>query len=164
MAKTEKFQLHKKYKNGGQVFIHPLVDKKKSDYKAILNIANQFAKAGRTVKLTPVVHFKSEEYRQIYGALAGTKYDWKCPDLQIDDLFYEYEGFMPPFRSKKLSRMLAHGAKQSSLLIINGNKGASDTYVRRYVNSRLKQSVDLDEVWIYEKGAIRLLFKKQQGD
>ncbi|GHT19196.1 hypothetical protein AGMMS4957_02910 [Bacteroidia bacterium] len=164
MVKTEKFKLHKKYKNGGQVFIHPLVDKKKSDYKAILNIANQFAKVGRTVKLTPVVHFKSEEYRQIYGALTGTKYDWKCPDLQIDDLFYEYEGFMPPFKTTKLRRMLSHGAKQSARVIVNNNKGASDTYLRRYIHTRLLQTADLDEVWVYEKGKVRRLFKKQQGD
>jgi hypothetical protein len=164
MVEAKQYKLHKKYKNGGQVLIHPLLDKKKSDYKAILNIAHQFAKRGRIVKLPPVVHFKSEEYQQIYEALAGTKYDWKCPDLQIDDLFYEYEGFMPLFSTRKLSRMLVHGAKQSSHIIINNNKGASDTYLRRYIHSRQKQIDDLDEIWAYEKGEIRLLFKKQQGE
>jgi hypothetical protein len=164
MVEAEKYKLHKKYKNGGQVFIHPLLDKKKSDYKAILNIAHQFAKRGRIVKLPPVVHCKSEEYRQIYGALVGTKYARKCPDLQIDGLFYEYEGFMPPFRLRKLFRMLSHGGKQSSRIVINNNRGASDTYLRRYVNSQIRQGAYFDEVWVYEKGKIRLLFKKQQED
>ncbi|GHT21925.1 hypothetical protein AGMMS4957_11480 [Bacteroidia bacterium] len=164
MVETEKFKLHKKYKNGGQVLIHSLVDKKKSDYKAILNIARQFAKNGRIVKLTPVAHFKSEEYRQIYGALDETKYERKCPDLQIDNFFYEYEGFMPPFRLRKLFRMLSHGGKQASRIVINNNRGASETYLRRYINSQIRQGAYFDEVWAYEKGKVRLLFKKQQGD
>ncbi|MDR0834067.1 MAG: hypothetical protein LBN93_07810 [Candidatus Symbiothrix sp.] len=164
MTEAEKFELYKKYKNGGKILIHPLVDKNKSDYKAILNVAKESAKDGQIVKLTPVVHFKSDAYKEIYKALAGTKYDWKCPDMQIGDLFYEYEGFMPPFRTKKLRRMLSHGARQSSRVIINNNKGASETYLRRYIHTRLVQTADLDEVWAYEKGKLRQVFKKQQGD
>jgi len=92
--------------------------------------------------------------------LSETKYDWKCPDLKTGNIFYEYESFTPPFSGKKLRRMLSHGAKQSSYIIINNNKGASDTYLRRYIHTRLVQTQDLDEVWVYEKGDVRLLFKK----
>jgi hypothetical protein len=154
------FKLHKGYKNGGTVSIHSLVDKKKSDYKDILTIANSFAKKGERVQLTPILHHKSDAYKEIYGSLAGTKYDWKCPDLKIGNHFYEYESFTPPFRTRKLSRMLSHGGKQSARIIINNNKGSSDTYLRRYIHSRLRQTDDFDEVWVYEKGEVRLLFKR----
>ena len=158
------FKIYKQYKNGGEVHIHKLIDKKKPDYKDILTIACEFAKQGKIVKLTPVLHHKSDEYRQIYSILSETKYDWKCPDLKIDHIFYEYESFTPPFSGKKLRRMLSHGAKQSSRIIINNNKGTSDTFLRRYIHTRLVQTQNLDEVWVYEKGTIRLLFKKQHPD
>jgi len=158
------FKTYKKYKNGREVLVHSEVDRKLPDFKDLLTIANAFAKEGKTAKLLPVLHHKSDEYKEIYGMLAGTKYDWKCPDLKIDNLFYEYESFTPPFSGKKLRRMLSHGAKQSSRVIINNNKGASDTYLRRYIHTRLVQTQDLDEVWVYEKGGVRLLFKKQHPD
>ena len=101
------FKTYKQYKNGGKVLIPNDIDKKGSDYKYLLSIANFFAKEGKTVKLNPVLHFKSDEYKQIYKSLTGTIYERKCPDLQIDDVFYEFE------------------------------------------------------VWLYEKGKLRLLFKKQ---
>ena len=142
------------------MLIHKLIDKKKSDYKDILTIAIDFAKQGKTTMMMPVLHHKSEAYKEIYSMLSGTKYDWKCPDLKVDNLFYEYESFIPPFRLRKLSRMLSHGGKQSSRIIINNNKGASDTYLRRYVHSQIRQSAYFDEVWAYEKGKVRLLFKR----
>jgi hypothetical protein len=157
---SDMFKIYKQYENDGKVLIHNAIDKKKPDYKDILTIANNFAKEGRIVMLTPILHHKSDEYKQIYGSLAGTKYDWKCPDLSIDDKFYEYESFTPPFRQKKLSRMLSHGRKQSPRIIVNNNKGASDTYLRRYIYSQLRQGADFEEVWAYEKGIVRLLFKR----
>ena len=154
------FKTYKQYENGGEVLIHNLIDKKKPDFKNILTIAGEFAKQGKSAKLTPVLHHKSEAYKEIYGTLAGTKYDWKCPDLKIGNCFYEYESFTPPFRLRKLFRMLSHGGKQSSRIIINNNKGASDSYLRRYIHSQIRQGACFDEVWIYEKGKVRLLFKR----
>jgi len=154
------FKIYKQYKNGGKVLIHELIDKKGSDYKNILTIAGEFAKQGKIAKLTPVLHHKSETYKEIYSALSGTKYDWKCPDLKIDNYFYEYESFTSPFRLRKLSRMLSHGGKQSSRIIINNNKGTSDAYLRRYIHSQIRQGAYFNEVWVYEKGKVRLLFKR----
>jgi len=154
------FETYKQYKNGGQILVPKDIDRKASDYKSLFSIASFFAKQGKKVRLTPVLHHKSDGYKEIYGALAGTKYNWKCPDLKIGNYFYEYESFTPPFRLRKLSRMLSHGGKQSSRIIINNNKGASDTYLRRYIHSQIRQGADFDEVWAYEKGEVRLLFKR----
>ena len=157
------FKTYKQYENGGKVLIPKNIYKKGSDYKQLVNIANLFAKKGETVRLNPAVHFKSSEYKQIYGALIGTVYERKCPDLKIGDLFYEYESFEPPFRKKKISSMITKGTRQSSRIIIDNNKGASDRFIRDNIYMRLKDKTfkyDIDEVWLYEKGKIRLLFKK----
>jgi len=158
------FKAYKQYENGGKILIPKNIDKKGSDYKSLINIANFFAKEGKTVKLTPTVHFKSDEYKQIYESLTGTIYERKCPDLQIDELFYEFESFIHPFNKGKISNMIAKGAKQSPRIIINNNKGASDRYIRDNIYKRLNDKTfkyNIDEVWLYEKGKLRLLFKKQ---
>ncbi|WP_233552317.1 phage minor head protein [Parabacteroides sp. AF48-14] len=159
-----RYKVAKTYKNGGELLIHQGVDKKKPDYKDIYTIGNLFAKEGQEVKITPPVHFKSEAYKEIYGSLIGTKYDRKCPDLQVGDKFYEYEGFVKPFKKEKIGRMIGHGAKQSPNIIINNTKGCSDRYIRRNIEGRIRDKkfdYPIEEVWIYEKGKIRLFYKKQ---
>ena len=158
------FKTYKQYENGGEVLIHPEVNRKQTDYKYLLTIANVIAKEGKKVKLTPSVHFKSDAYKQIYGSLIGTPYERKCPDLKVENLFYEFENFNPPFRKRKIANMISHGAKQSSQLIINNNKGASDRFILRNIRERMMDKnfkYEINEVWLYEKGNLRLLFKIQ---
>jgi hypothetical protein len=88
------FKTYKQYANGGNVLIPENINKKGSDYKPLISIANFFAKGGKTVKLNPVVHFKSDEYKHIYKSLAGTIYERKYPDLQINGIFYEFENYI----------------------------------------------------------------------
>jgi len=116
---------------------------------------------GREAKATPVVHFKSQEYADIYGVLENTKYYRKCPDLKIDGKFYEVEGYVPPFKRDKISGMLGKGLVQASHVVINNTKGASDRYIKKIMFDRIRQRQCVDEVWLYEKGKIRLLYKKQ---
>jgi len=158
------FKTYKQYENGGKVLIHKSINNKGSDYKPLISIANFFAQEGKIVKLNPVVHFKSDEYKQIYKSQIGTIYERKCPDLQIDGLFYEFESYIPPFNKGKISHMLKEGLKQSSRIIINNTKGAADRYIKRLIYDRINNKTftyNIDEVWIYEKGKLRLLFKKQ---
>ena len=154
------FKTYKQYENGGKVLVPKIINKKASDYKHLISIANFFAKEGKTVKLNPVVHFKSDEYKQIFGPLICTIYERKCPDLQINGVFYEFESYTPPFNKGKISHMLRDGLKQSSRVIINNTKGAADRYIKRLIYDRIN-NYDIDEVWLYEKGNVRLLFKKQ---
>lgn len=162
MPEAMRYNVAKTYKNGGELLIHPDVDKKKSDYKDIYTIANQFAKIGKEVKVTPSVHFKSDAYKEIYGSLIGTKYDRKCPDLQVGDTFYEYESFVKPFKKEKIKAMISHGLKQSSRIIINNTKGANDRFINRSIRTRIAQGLKIDEVWLYEKGKIRLIYKNTE--
>jgi len=62
--------------------------------------------------------------------------------------------------------MIKKGTIQSSRIIINNNKGSSDRYIRTNIYNRLVEKnfkKNIDEVWIYEKGKVRLLFKKAVG-
>ena len=158
------FKIYKQYENGGQVLIHSEVDRHKPDYKDLLTIAIFFAKGKKDVRLTPSVHFKSATYKEIYSSLIATPFERKCPDLKIGEFFYEYESYIPPFKKKKISHMIRKGTEQSSRIIINNSKGASDRYIVRNVYERLKDknfTRKIDELWIYEKGKVRLLLKKQ---
>jgi len=158
------FKIYKRYKNGGKILIHSEVDRKQSDYTDLLTIANIFAKTGKIVRLTPSIHFKSDVYKKIYGSLIGTPYERKCPDLKIDSHFYEYESFNPPFMKRKIANMISHGTKQSSRIIINNNKGCSDRYILTNIYNRFRDKNFkniLMEVWLYEKGKVRIIYKKK---
>ena len=152
--------MYKKFKTGGEIEI---IDgyRKKADHRDLLSIARFFAQKGDHVKITTDIHFKNEKYHEVFGALIGTKYDRKCPDLIINGKFYEYESFTPPFRKIKIKNMLTHGVVQSNNLILNNNKGASDRYIIKLIHQRIRLGQDINEVWIYEKGEVRMLYKKQ---
>ncbi|WP_315352449.1 hypothetical protein [Phocaeicola abscessus] len=162
MEKQERgYNVLKEHKNGGRVLLHEAVDKAKPDYKTILTIANIFAREGKEVKITPPLHFKSEEHARIYASLKGTKYERKCPDMQIGDAFYECEGFIPPFKKEKVRRMLSHGKNQSDRLIIDNSKGCSDRFIRKAITYRTNTDPEsIKEVWLYEKGKVRLFYKE----
>lgn len=153
------FKLEHKYENGGELHIHPTIDKKKTDYKALKTIGRAFAQEGNIVKLTPSVHYKSEEYKAIYASLIGTRYDRKCPDLEINGKFYEFEGFVKPWKKNKVKHMFSHGLIQAPNLIIDNTKGCSDRYLRKHLLARKNVGTPIREVWIYEKGSIRLFYK-----
>jgi len=155
--------MYKKYNNNGKIEI---IDgyKKKADHRDLISISRFFAEKGYSVKITTDIHFKDEKYAEVFGALMGTEYERKCPDLIINGIFYEYESYVPPFKKEKISHMIKKGSMQSSRIIINNNKGASDRYIRRNIFERLQDinfKKDIDELWLYEKGKLRLLHKKQ---
>jgi hypothetical protein len=157
---SELFEIIKAFKGGGVVYVMRGIDKDKPDYKTIVTLANLFAKEGHNVKILTSVHFKSIEYQTVFKGLIGTKYDRKCPDLLIGEDFYEYEGFENPWKKEKVRRMLSHGMKQSSKMIINNTKGASDRFIRQAIVARLNVGAIIKEVWLYEKGRKRLFFKQ----
>jgi len=161
-AKTNAaFKTVKNFKNGGVYSEHIAIDKKKSDYKMVKNVGIEFARLGEQVKALSDVHFLSEEYKQIYAALLDTKYFKKCPDLLVGEVFYEIKSYDPPFKSDKIGGMLGKGLKQSSYIVINNNKGATDRYIKKVIYQRIAIGQDINEVWLYEKGKIRILYKKQ---
>jgi hypothetical protein len=155
--------VYKEFGNGGKIEIMEGYIPK-TDHKDLLAISKYFAEKGDKVQITTDVHFKDEKYKEVFGGLIGTKYERKCPDLIINGKYYEYESFIKPFKKGKISNMLSKGLKQASHVIINNNKGASDRYVLHSVYNRLRDENfknNIDEVWLYEKGKVRLIYKKK---
>ena len=166
MIQQELFNLYKKFNNGGMIEIMSGYVKK-SDHYDLFSISRYFAEKGDRVKITTDVHFKDPKYKAIFGKLTGTPYERKCPDLIINEKFYEYERYIGQFKKRKLSNMISHGTKQSSRIIINNNKGCSDRFVLANIHNRLSDKNFkniIDEIWIYEKGKVRLLYKKEIGN
>jgi len=161
------FKTYKLYENGGKVLLHKLISKKQSDYKMLITTANEFAKQGKQVKVVSKLYYDprgindSSDYKILFRRLIGTAYEGKNPDFIINGYFYELESFEPPFKKRKMSKMISRGAEQASGLIINNTKGSSDRYIKRLINDRINKGINIDEVWLYEKGKVRLLFKKQ---
>jgi len=162
------FKTYKQYDNGGIVSLHKSICKKQPDYKLLITIANEFAKQGKQVKIVPKLYYDlrnindSSEYKTIFGNLIETAYAGKSPDLIIDGIFYEVESYIPPFDNRKISKMISRGAAQSSRIIINNTKGASDRFIRDNIYKRMKDKtfhLEINEVWLYEKGKVRLFYK-----
>jgi hypothetical protein len=163
MVTRQLFSLQKEFAGGGKIEIMEGYIQK-SDHKDLSAIARNFAEKGDKVQITTDVHFRDEKYKEVFGRLDGTPYEHKCPDLIVNGKFYEYEGFVSPFKKRKLANMISHGTKQSSRIIINNNKGCSDRYILTNIHNRLRDKkfkTNIDEVWVYEKGKVRLLYKKK---
>ena len=151
------FYRYKQFKTGGCVeIIQGYI--RRSDHKDLFTVARAFAMKGKKVQITTDIHHKDEKYKQIFGKLIGTIYERKCPDLIIDEEFYEYESFIPPFKKRKIANMISHGLQQSAKLIINNNKGCSDRFILRAIRNRLIDKCfkgNIEEIWLYEKGNVR---------
>ena len=157
------FVLYKQYPSGGKIWLMKCLKATSPDYKDILSIALFLAKNAHEVKILHAVHYKDPLYRDVFGELIGTRYYRKCPDLLIDGLFYEYESYDRPFKSRKISHMLKRGADQACRIIIDNlsmhrhivlllihNKGASDRFIINMVENRLKDKNfrgDIEEVY-----------------
>lgn len=159
----EDFTTFKKFSRNGRIEIHSKVDIGKNDFKDLMNISIEFAKTGKIVQILPKLHYKDERYKEIFCSLMGTKYEGKCPDLKIDDQFYEYEGFIIHNPKTNLSNMLNRGLKQSARVIIE-DCNVTTNYLMRNINSRIRAGTDIKEIWLLKKnGSISLLYKNTEA-
>ena len=149
---------HKK----GLIRINRLVNQNDNDYNKLYQIAEYFADKGSVVELAPKMSRSSNfEYETLYYDLIGTKYEGKCPDLKIDGLWYEHEGFVTDNPKTAFRNMLNHGLKQSSRIIIN-RPNLTDAFMKRIIKQRVKDGHDIDEVWIMDDNSIIPLYKKSE--
>lgn len=151
------------YKGGGTVKIHRLINHTDSDYEKLGQVAEQFAIMGRTATLTPkTTRPPMFEYKEIYSTLAGTKYEGKCPDLNVDGEWYEHEGFVSQNPKRAFRNMLNDGLKQANRLIIDQPE-LTDAYMKRVIKQRVADGQEIAEIWIRGKKGITLLYKKSEG-
>jgi hypothetical protein len=109
----------------------------------------------------PKVHIKNPLYTIIYGELIGTMYERKCPDLKINGIFYEVEGYTGIFNKGKIKNMLSNGLKQSPRVIIDNTNGTNEGFILRSIYSRIAGRSTITEVWVYEQGHLRVIYEKQ---
>ena len=157
------FNVKDTFPNGGKILVHELVSSDDSDYEKLIEVATFFAAAGKEVRLTPKMKRPPQfEYVSIYGSLVGTQYEHKCPDLLVDDLWYEHEGFITDNAKRAFGNMMNHGLKQSSRLIID-KPDLTDGFMIRSFYGRIKQGAAINEVWLRNPdGTFKLLFKNDK--
>lgn len=151
-----------KYKFGkGTITIPKYVSSSDNDYKKLIQIAEHFALKGSNVILTPKMKRPPEfEYSKYYKSLIGTKYEGKCPDLNVDGLWYEHEGFISNNPKNAFRNMIKDGLLQSNRLVID-KPNLTERFMRRGLYNRINNGEDIEEIWLrYQDGEIKLLFKK----
>lgn len=144
----------------GTIEISHLIDRKDSDFSKLMQVAEHFAKDGAEVVLTPKMTRPSRfDYDCVYGSLKDTQYYGKCPDLRINGLWYEHEGFVTSNPKRAFSNMVGHGLVQSDRIIID-KPDLTDAYMKRVIHQRIKDGQAISEVWLKEGDSLRLLYKK----
>ncbi len=156
------FNVKDTFPNGGKILVHELVSSDDSDYEKLIEVATFFAAAGKEVRLTPKMKRPPQfEYVSIYGSLVGTQYEHKCPDLLVDDLWYEHEGFITDNAKRAFGNMMNHGLKQSDRLVID-LPNLTVAYMKRIIHQRVKDGQAITEVWTKDGNNFRLIYKKSE--
>ena len=153
------------YKYGkGEVRISHLVNNKDADYQKLVQVAEFFAKDGATATLTPKMSRPPKfQYECVYKSLVGTKYEGKCPDVNVNGVWYEHEGFTSSNPKNAFRNMMRDGLLQSNRIVID-RPDLTERYMRRSIYGRVERGEDIKEVWLREEdGSLTLLYKKTDG-
>ena len=93
--------------------------------------------------------------------MKGTIYYGKCPDIKINDHWYEHEGFITQNPKRAFRNMLNDGLKQSDRLIVE-KPDLTDAYMKRVIRQRIQDNQNINEMWLNENRKLRLLYKKSE--
>lgn len=151
------------YKHGkGEVRISHLVNSEDTDYRKLVQVAEFFAKDGATATLTPKMSRPPKfQYECVYRSLVGTKYEGKCPDINVDGEWYEHEGFTSSNPKNAFRNMINDGLKQSGRLVID-KPDLTEAYMKRVIRQRIKDGQDIKEIWLKVGSEMQLLYKKSE--
>jgi len=148
------------FPNGGKVVVYNAIDRTTEDFHRILACAKYFAKCGKQVVMPPKldVPYKNPAYNQIFGSLRGTPYYGKCPDMLVDNKWYEHEGFVHVNPKMNFSNMCKRGFRQSDRIIIE-KCNLTDGYMLRSIEGQKKSGVRITELWVHEGNDCRQIYK-----
>ena len=148
-----------RYENGGSLTVYNSIDRSTGDFLRIRCCADYFARQGMMVVMTPKldVPYKNVAYDKIYGTLKGTPYYGKCPDILVDGIWYEHEGFCGDNPKRSFRNMCNHGFKQSDRIIVE-DCGLTDRQMRKSLVERLKNGIVVKELWIHTADGLRLFY------
>ena len=135
-----------------------------TEIRFILSCAKYFAQQGKHVVMPPKLNvtYKNSVYDTIFGTLRGTPYYGKCPDLIVDGVWYEHEGFTKPNPKSNFSNMLRRGLAQSDRIIIE-KCGLSERIMRKSIRDRLASGIRIQEILMHDGEQITLVFKNTEG-
>ena len=147
------------YPNGGKVVVYNAIDRSTEDYKRILSCATFFARQGKQVVMPPKldVPYKNPAYDMIFGTLRGTPYYGKCPDMIVDGMWYEHEGYTKVNPKTNFSNMCKRGFRQSDKIIIE-KCNLTDGYMLRSIEGQMKSGVRISELWVRAEDGCRRVF------
>ncbi len=147
------------FPNGGRVVVYNAIDRTTEDFRRILSCAKHFAKQGKQVVMPPKldVPYKNPAYDVIYGSLRGTAYYGKCPDLMVDNVWYEHEGYNSENPKTNFSNMCRRGFRQSDKIIIEKCE-LTDGYMLRSIQGQIKSGTIISELWVHSEGICRQVF------
>ena len=150
------------YPNGGTLTVYNSIDRSTGAFHRILRCAEFFARQGKTVVMTPKldVPYKNPAYDMVYGSLRGTPYYGKCPDLLVDGVWYEHEGYSNVNPKTNFSNMMKRGLRQSNRVIME-DCGLTDGYMKRNVLVRISENQRIREVLVRKGDEIRVIFKAE---
>ena len=155
-------ELFEYYPSNGIIEIYNCVNRSDSDFEILLHICRFFAKQGKHCIILPKsLHYKSKEYRFVFGKLFGTKYEGKCPDLLIDGVFFEHEGHISKNEKKAFRNMMNRGLAQSSRIILEECR-VTNSFILRSVSGKQKIGIDIDELWVLNQQKMELLYKSER--
>lgn len=145
-----------RFPNGGKVVVYNAIDRTTGDFHRILSCAKYFAQQGKQVVMPPKLNvtYKNSVYDTIFGTLRGTPYYGKCPDLLVDGVWYEHEGFTNVNPKTNFSNMCNRGFHQSDRIIIE-KCYLTDGYMLRSLVGQMKSGVKISELWIHERDGCR---------
>ena len=151
-----------RYPNGGSLTVYNSIDRTTGDFHRIRCCAEFFARQGKTVVMTPKldVPYKNPAYDMIYGSLKGTPYYGKCPDLLVNGVWYEHEGYSNVNPKTNFSNMMKRGLRQSNRVILE-DCGLTDGYMKRNVLVRISENQMITEVLVRKGDEIRVIFKAE---
>ena len=152
----------KRYNNGGTIEIYKGFKHRGDDYERIYTCCKHFAKQGKRAIIMPSINYKDPIYQVLYKDLIGTQYERKCPDICVDGVFYEHEGFCSSNHKKAFLNMMKRGTKQSSRIIIE-DCGITERYVKRWCVNIVVSDKHIEELLVIDRtGNIRTIFSKKQ--
>ena len=161
------------YPNGGKVEIYPQVDKAASDFKNVLACCEYFAlhEAAHTIIAPRMGETVGNPlYEKIYASLEGSQYWGRCPDFQVNGIWYEHEGFDTSKdltdRQKRVdtfTKMMTRGVRQSDRLILE-DCHVGRRWARKVVFNRVFfEKQNIKEVYFRTPAGLELLYKKEAG-
>lgn len=150
------------FPNGGRVVVYKDIDRTTEDFRRILCCAKHFAKQGKHVVMPPKldVPYKNSAYDVIYGSLKGTAYYGMCPDLMVDNVWYEHEGYNSENPKTNFSNMCKRGLRQSDRIIVE-DCGLTDGYLKRNILIRQNEGQQIKELWVKKGNILRLIYKAE---